>query len=578
MKKRGLALVLTSSILVSMIPMTASASDFTDMPNNWSTEAIEKAVENGLLKGANGKIRAEDSLTRAEMATIVNRSFKSFKISSLEEFKDVTKDDWYYDEMGKAVHMRTFKGSGEKLNPKENITREEAFVVLARAFKISDSKEDALNKFSDRDGMSDWAKEEVAGLVSEGYVAGSNGKINPKENITRAEFAKIMDNLIKVYISEESQYTKDHDGNVMINNGDVVLNDMTIEGDLIIGDGVGDGEVSLIDVTVEGRVLVRGGGENSIKIMGESKLGDILVARIDGKVRVYTEKEVEIGELIIDGYDDVILEGKFDKVNILSENIKLLVKGANINKIVSSGPKTTIDVDENSTLDRAIIDGNDTVIQGKGNIKKVDANANNIIVNTEDTKLDEGEKESDSKDENTDGGSDSGEGSSNSSEGSSSSDEIYGEDYFDGVWNEFEKTINKQAQNTDPKNILNVDFNSKSKTVNIEILDSYHKQGAIGIVFGTGLKSALTDLLKSKEVTKISSSGHIVDTLDKNGVKKPASELKDDAMDLAMGWLGDNNIGTPIEDYLIGINLDFILYGNEKNGDEFRVKYNFKFK
>ena len=46
--------------------------------------------------------------------------------------------------------MKTFVGCGNKLNPDMNITREEAFLVLARSFKLSGAAESALDKFSDK--------------------------------------------------------------------------------------------------------------------------------------------------------------------------------------------------------------------------------------------------------------------------------------------------------------------------------------------------------------------------------------------------------------------------------------------
>ena len=71
------------------------------------------------------------------------------------------------------------------------ITREQAFAVLARAFVLEAEDTDALNTFPDKGEVSSWAANAVAALVENGYVTGSNGKLNPKSQITRAEFATI---------------------------------------------------------------------------------------------------------------------------------------------------------------------------------------------------------------------------------------------------------------------------------------------------------------------------------------------------------------------------------------------------
>jgi hypothetical protein len=52
----------------------AFAAEFKDMPNDWSTSALEAAVKNGLLTGSGGYIKASDNMTRAEMATIMVRA------------------------------------------------------------------------------------------------------------------------------------------------------------------------------------------------------------------------------------------------------------------------------------------------------------------------------------------------------------------------------------------------------------------------------------------------------------------------------------------------------------------------
>lgn len=289
--RKSIAILLTLALIFSMAPVSAFAAEtdqFSDMPDNWSTEALKNTISNGLLKGDNGKIMPDANLTRAQMAAIINRAFGSTKKASLSSYKDVSAGTWYYDEMAKAVQMKTFIGSGDKLNPNNNITREEAFVVLARAFKLSGASANALNKFSDKASVSQWAKDSVASLAEAGYIAGSNGKVNPKQYITRAEFAQIMDNLLKNYIKKAGTYTTVKTGNVMVNVPNVVLKDIAIKGDLIIGDGVGNGNVTLDGVTVSGRTVIRGGGINSIKIIGNSNLQNIIIARVDGQVRVYS--------------------------------------------------------------------------------------------------------------------------------------------------------------------------------------------------------------------------------------------------------------------------------------------------
>lgn len=72
-------------------------------------------MENGLLNGYDGKINPTGLLTRAQMATMVNRAFGATATASLSGYEDVAPTDWYYEELAKAVQMGTFQGDNGAL-------------------------------------------------------------------------------------------------------------------------------------------------------------------------------------------------------------------------------------------------------------------------------------------------------------------------------------------------------------------------------------------------------------------------------------------------------------------------------
>ncbi|TJX12819.1 S-layer homology domain-containing protein [Tissierella creatinini] len=370
-------IVFMLSFIMVVLPMTAMAEVggttnpvFSDMPGDWSTEALQNAIKNGLLTGFDGKIMPKDNLTRAQMAAIINRAFGATGKASLEMFADVKAGDWFYDDMAKAVSMGTFKGEGNKLNPNAPITREEAFVVLVRALKLSSS--DVIpTGFVDSSYISTWAKNEVFSLINAGYVAGSNGYINPKNNITRAEFAKIMDNIIKVYVKEAGEHTTLSTGNVIVNVPGVTLKDLTISGDLIVADGVGDGDLILDNVNVSGRMVVRGGGINSIIIRGDSKVGRLIISRVDGAIRVVTEDGAIVDVVNVDdGLDQVIIEGTVGDVEIETE-VPVIFINAKVESVVVSASNAQLTVDENSKVEQIIVEASNITIDGEGKVKEI---------------------------------------------------------------------------------------------------------------------------------------------------------------------------------------------------------------
>ena len=276
-KKNPMIMGLIGAMLLSTNAFAAVPSDFSDFPTDWSAPAMTHAVQNGLLNGSDGKILPKGLLTRAQMATMVNRAFASSAKASLTGFTDMVPGVWHYDEMAKSVQMGAFQGADGKLSPNDPITREQAFAVLVRAFGLADGKASSLDKFSDGTQVSSWARGAVAALVEQGYVSGADGALNPQSYITRAEFAQVMDALVAAYADQD---LKDQtvEGNLILRTNSTLEN-VTVKGDLILADGVS--AASLKNVTVTGRLVVRG-GTDGVKLTKSTAKGGIQLANPNG--------------------------------------------------------------------------------------------------------------------------------------------------------------------------------------------------------------------------------------------------------------------------------------------------------
>ena len=350
MKKQMLSLVVSAAMTASMMPKPALAADnttFPDMPNDWSTQALQNAINNGLLNGIDGKIAAGENLTRAQMAAIVTRAFGTNGKADISSFGDVNTGDWFYDAMASSVLMGAFQGDGVNLNPNANITRQEAFTVLARLFTLRGGDQSVLNSYTDGAQVADWAKDSMASMVAAGYVKGSDNKLNPLSSITRAEFAQVMDNLVKTYFAD-SQLNVNADGNAVLNKAGT-LEGATISGDLIIGDGAAEGDVVLKDVTVSGRLLVRGGGTSTVTLEGNTTVGSVVVNKPTGAVRVEntTEKAVDVDAVS----DNVVLTGDFEEVNASAAQGTVTLNGADVATMNVAGTSAQVVVSEKSTVE-----------------------------------------------------------------------------------------------------------------------------------------------------------------------------------------------------------------------------------
>lgn len=339
-KKRTLAMLLAGAMLLPANAFAASPEDFTDFPTDWSAAGLRSAVQNGLLNGSNGQINSSGLLIRAQMAAIVNRAFAARKTADLSVYSDANTSAWYYNDLELAVAMRTFQGANGKLNPEAPITREEAFVVLARAFALESGDTSVLNNYTDGASVSAWAQSSVAALIENGYVNGANGKLNPKTSITRAEFAKVISEMASTYADADDSLSATVDSSVIVRENSVSLSGKTINGDLIIADGVS--RIDLTGVTVTGRIVLRG-GESGV-----------------------TFKDTKAGKGII-ANTDIAVSGSVDNITVAQDSAITVNSGASVGSIN--------------------VNAEGAKITGAGKVGTVKANANNVTVTTTGTKV-----------------------------------------------------------------------------------------------------------------------------------------------------------------------------------------------
>lgn len=236
-------------------------------------------MENGLLQGSGGKLRPQAELTRAELAAVLTRAFGATE-SAETAFTDVEQSDWFAQAVARAVRMGAFQGDGAQMRPNDPITRQEVFTVLARAFQLNGGAQEALDFYADSGEVASWAADAMTAMVTVGYVKGDEGLLRPQDNITREEFAKVMDTLVSDYITEAGTYTSVAGGSLVIS---------------------------------------------------KTASGGVRVVTADGaKVRtVY----------VADGNDDVVLEGAFESVTVETPTPVVLREGQVENLTVAAGRK-----------------------------------------------------------------------------------------------------------------------------------------------------------------------------------------------------------------------------------------------
>ena len=173
----------------------------------WYHLYVDYAVTNGLFGGTSANMfEPETAMTRAMLVTVLWRYEGQPKVDQ-NTFADVNEKDgsWYIDAVAWAAANGVVNGVGNnRFDPNGKITREQMAALLFRYAQkkgIDTSKRGDLSNFPDANKISAYAKEAVSWAVGEGIINGSDGKLLPQGNATRAQVATILmryiENIVK---------------------------------------------------------------------------------------------------------------------------------------------------------------------------------------------------------------------------------------------------------------------------------------------------------------------------------------------------------------------------------------------
>ena len=361
--KRYLPIAIIMSLFVSLWGQAFAyavdrmdGSKRSDIIGHWAENTIIRWVNNGLLTGDGaGQYRPNDAISRAEFAALIHRLFNLPQQANEKPFTDVKSNAWYAGAIASVYAAGMIQGTGEgKFDPTAAITRQDAAVIVARAFQLQDASSKKA-AFSDASQISAYASAAVASLQSRSYIQGkSDNRFAPKERITRAEVVQMIDNVMGALVKSKGTYEQDYSGNVVVNTAGVELKNLTIAGDLYITQGVGEGDILLDGVKVKGKTYVFGGGSNSVKIKDSRLMGMLVVDKRYAQVRILVSGATSVANVLMlsggileegeltgagNGFTDVevnigasahsrevVLLGQFGKVHHVGVSVNFVLK------------------------------------------------------------------------------------------------------------------------------------------------------------------------------------------------------------------------------------------------------------
>jgi len=351
------------SVLLALLLMLqsihlAAADDVAGGSGDGTAEqTLADWIAKGWLQGdGTGEVRPDEPVTRIEWITLANRAFGHSAASAFAA-KDVKPGSWKHEQA--AIAMRAgllAQPANGLLRPDDAVTRLEAAIMLSR---LVDPDQWAPVGELDFSHIPAYGQRAYASMYAAGLLAGLKDAAEGdyRQPVTRSEAVVMLDQALNArgierIVDRAGAYgpiygTKTIAGDVRLDAPGITLRNMTIEGNLTIGEGVGEGEAYLENVEVTGDTLVEGGGQNSIHFKN-TVIVNIVVNKKTGEVRIVAEgrtsvKQVEVqsgakienGGATNGGFSNVKLSDKLpagSKVSLLGnfDNVELDAKGVNV--------------------------------------------------------------------------------------------------------------------------------------------------------------------------------------------------------------------------------------------------------
>lgn len=193
MKKKIFKILFVDLLLFGMLFTTCFAFNDVDVESE-SGKAIMKMYQHGYIKGdGDGLFRPDDSLTRAEFVTIINKMY-DYTVEADNVFTDVLSNDWFLNDVLRGVQAGYIKGMGDgTFKPQNKVTREEVCVMIDRIL----NPERLPFEVKITDHVSDWARESVEKLISNRlFLLENGGKFRATQPITRREVCVALEKCI----------------------------------------------------------------------------------------------------------------------------------------------------------------------------------------------------------------------------------------------------------------------------------------------------------------------------------------------------------------------------------------------
>lgn len=173
-------------------PLPDILKNYVDLDSeSWYINGVEKVVKNGWMMGYDAThFGPTDVMNRAQAVCVLARVAGE---TSEDPFEDVKPNNFYYNAVEWAKEDGIVSGYGDKFYPENPCSRQD-FMCMIHNYMDNPKPSNYPTNYDDWNEVSEYAKDAVAWCVENDIVSGSNNKLSPLSNCSRAEAACIVSN------------------------------------------------------------------------------------------------------------------------------------------------------------------------------------------------------------------------------------------------------------------------------------------------------------------------------------------------------------------------------------------------
>jgi len=176
---------------------------FADLSGHWAKSEVELLASKFILRGMKNELFAPDEpVTRAQFATMLVQALSLTEAPAFAAFKDVPPKAWYLGALGAAAKAGLISGYADgSFRADQEITRAEMAVIAARAADFVGeplAPSDELSQFLDEAELPAWAKDAVGEVSRAGIMGGLTAqRFDGQGTTTRAQAAVVLKRLLE---------------------------------------------------------------------------------------------------------------------------------------------------------------------------------------------------------------------------------------------------------------------------------------------------------------------------------------------------------------------------------------------